>query len=116
MIPVEIPQRRGEPIIFKEDEEYKNVKLEKVAQLRPAFSKEGTVTAANASTLNDGAAALVIMSREKADELGLNPWLLSMVMPMLPRSRNGLQQLRPKPYQKHWPKPRLVLKTLIFTN
>ena len=73
VIPVEIPQRRGEAIILKEDEEYKNVKLEKVAQLRPAFSKEGTVTAANASTLNDGAAALVIMSREKADELGLKP-------------------------------------------
>lgn len=73
VIPVEIPQRRGEAIILKEDEEYKNVKLEKVAQLRPAFSKEGTVTAANASTLNDGAAALVIMSREKADELGIKP-------------------------------------------
>ena len=73
VIPVEIPQRRGEPILLKEDEEYKNVKLEKVAQLRPAFSKEGTVTAANASTLNDGAAALVIMSREKADELGIKP-------------------------------------------
>ncbi len=73
VIPVEIPQRRGESIMLKEDEEYKNVKLEKVAQLRPAFSKEGTVTAANASTLNDGAAALVIMSREKADELGIKP-------------------------------------------
>ena len=73
VIPVEIPQRRGEAIILNEDEEYKNVKLEKVAQLRPAFSKEGTVTAANASTLNDGAAALVIMSREKADELGIKP-------------------------------------------
>lgn len=73
VIPVEIPQRRGESIVLKEDEEYKNVKLEKVAQLRPAFSKEGTVTAANASTLNDGAAALVIMSRDKADELGIKP-------------------------------------------
>ena len=73
VIPVEIPQRRGESIMLKEDEEYKNVKLEKVAQLRPAFSKEGTVTAANASTLNDGAAALVIMSRDKADELGIKP-------------------------------------------
>ena len=73
VIPVEIPQRRGESIMLKEDEEYKNVKLEKVAQLRPAFSKEGTVTAANASTLNDAAAALVIMSREKADELGIKP-------------------------------------------
>lgn len=73
VIPVEIPQKRGGPIMLTEDEEYKNVKLEKVAQLRPAFSKEGTVTAANASTLNDGAAALVIMSREKADELGIKP-------------------------------------------
>ncbi len=73
VIPVEIPQKRGGPIMLEEDEEYKNVKLEKVAQLRPAFSKEGTVTAANASTLNDGAAALVIMSREKADELGIKP-------------------------------------------
>jgi acetyl-CoA C-acetyltransferase len=73
VIPVEIPQRRGEPIVLKEDEEYKNIKLEKVSQLRPAFSKEGTVTAANASTLNDGAAALVIMSREKAEELGIRP-------------------------------------------
>ncbi len=73
VIPVEIPQRRGEPIILSEDEEFKNIKMEKVAQLRPAFSKEGTVTAANASTLNDGAAALVIMSREKADELGIKP-------------------------------------------
>lgn len=71
VIPVEIPQRRGEPVIMSEDEEYKNVKLEKVPNLRPAFSKDGTVTAANASTLNDGAAALVIMSREKADELGI---------------------------------------------
>jgi len=73
VIPVEIPQRRGEPIILSEDEEFKNIKMEKVAQLRPAFSKEGTVTAANASTLNDGAAALVMMSREKADELGIKP-------------------------------------------
>lgn len=73
VIPVEIPQRRGEPIIMKEDEEYKNVKFEKVAQLRPAFSKDGTVTAANASTLNDGAAALVIMSKEKAEELQIKP-------------------------------------------
>lgn len=73
VIPVEVPQRRGESIIVNEDEEYKNVKLEKVSKLRPAFSKEGTVTAANASTLNDGAAALVIMSREKADELGIKP-------------------------------------------
>ena len=73
VIPVETPQRRGEPLIIKEDEEYKNIKIDKVANLRPAFSKEGTVTAANASTLNDAAAALVIMSREKATELGIKP-------------------------------------------
>ena len=73
VIPVEIPQRRGEPIILSEDEEFKNVKLDKIPKLRPAFSKDGTVTAANASTLNDGAAALIIMSKEKAIELGMNP-------------------------------------------
>ncbi len=73
IVPVEVPQRRGEPKIVKEDEEYKNVILEKIPGLRPVFSKEGTVTAANASTINDGAAALVIMSKEKADALGLKP-------------------------------------------
>ena len=73
VVPVEVPQRRGEPIIISEDEEYKNVKLEKVPALRPAFSKDGTVTAANASTINDGAAAVVLMSEDKAKELGLTP-------------------------------------------
>lgn len=73
VIAVEIPQRRGEPLVLAEDEEYKNIKMDKVPNLRPAFGKEGTVTAANASTLNDGAAALVVMSREKAEELGLTP-------------------------------------------
>ncbi|CAL2091593.1 Acetyl-CoA acetyltransferase [Tenacibaculum sp. 190524A05c] len=73
VVPVEIPQRRGEPIIFSEDEEYKNVKMEKIPALRPAFTKEGTVTAANASTINDGGAALVLMSAEKAEELGIQP-------------------------------------------
>ncbi len=73
IVPVEIPQRKGDPIIFSEDEEYKNVKMDKIPNLRPAFSKDGTVTAANASTLNDGAAALVIMSEEKANELNLKP-------------------------------------------
>jgi acetyl-CoA C-acetyltransferase len=73
VVPVEIPQRKGEPIIFSEDEEYKNVKIEKIPTLRPVFSKDGTVTAANASTLNDGAAALVIMSTDKAKELKLKP-------------------------------------------
>jgi len=73
IIPVEVPQRRGEPILVTEDEEYKNVKLEKIPSLRPVFNKEGTVTAANASTLNDGAAALILMSKEKAIELNLKP-------------------------------------------
>ncbi len=73
VVPVEIPQRRGEPIIFSEDEEYKNVKMEKIPALRAAFTKEGTVTAANASTINDGGAALVLMSAEKAAELNLTP-------------------------------------------
>jgi len=73
VIPVEIPQRRGDAIIFNEDEEYKNVKMERIPTLRPVFTKDGTVTAANASTLNDGASALVIMSSDKAKELGLKP-------------------------------------------
>ena len=73
VVPVEVPQRRGEPIIVNKDEEYRNVKMEKIPTLRPAFTKDGTVTAANASTINDGAAALVLMSKEKADELGLKP-------------------------------------------
>jgi acetyl-CoA C-acetyltransferase len=73
VIPVEVPQRRGEPIIVRKDEEYTNVKMEKIPALRPAFTNDGTVTAANASTINDGAAAMVLMSREKANELGLKP-------------------------------------------
>jgi acetyl-CoA C-acetyltransferase len=73
IVPVEIAQRRGEPIIFSEDEEYKNVKMEKIPALRAAFTKGGTVTAANASTINDGGAALVLMSAEKATELGITP-------------------------------------------
>tara|TARA_B100000809_G_C15135408_1_gene530357 strand:- start:250 stop:1428 length:1179 start_codon:yes stop_codon:yes gene_type:complete len=73
VVPVEIPQRRGEPIIFSEDEEYKNVRMEKIPTLRPVFTKEGTVTAANASTINDGAGAMILMSEEKANELGLTP-------------------------------------------
>ena len=73
IVPIEIPQRRGEPIIFSEDEEYKNVKIEKIPALRAAFTKEGTVTAANASTINDGGAALVLMSAEKAKELNITP-------------------------------------------
>lgn len=71
VVPVEVPQRKGEPLLIIEDEEFKNVDLNKIPILRPAFSKDGTVTAANASTINDGAAALVLMSSEKAQELGL---------------------------------------------
>ncbi|MFD2551030.1 acetyl-CoA C-acyltransferase [Bizionia sediminis] len=71
VIPVEVPQRRGDAIVVKVDEEFTNVKLEKIPALRPAFTKDGTVTAANASTINDGAGAMVLMSREKANELGL---------------------------------------------
>lgn len=73
IVPVEIPQRKGDPILFSEDEEYKNVKFEKIPALRAVFSKEGTVTAANASTINDGASAIMLMSKEKADALGIKP-------------------------------------------
>jgi acetyl-CoA C-acetyltransferase len=73
IIPVPIPQRNGETIWISEDEEYKKVNFDKLSSLRPAFSKEGTATAANSSTLNDGAAALVLMSAAKAKELGLKP-------------------------------------------
>ena len=76
VVGVEIPQRKGGPVLMEVDEEYKNVMIEKIPNLRPAFSKDGTVTAANASTLNDGAAALIIMSREKADELNIKPLAL----------------------------------------
>ncbi len=73
IVPVEIPQRKGNPVIFGKDEDPFNVKFDKIPELKPSFKKDGTVTAANASTLNDGAAALVLMSREKATELGLKP-------------------------------------------
>lgn len=71
IIPVTIPQKKGDPIVVSKDEEPFNVKFDKIEQLNPAFSKDGTVTAANASTMNDGAAALVLMSGEKMNELGL---------------------------------------------
>ncbi|MFC4723628.1 acetyl-CoA C-acyltransferase [Geojedonia litorea] len=73
VVPVEVPQRRGDAIVVSKDEEYTNVKLEKIPSLRPAFTKDGTVTAANASTINDGAGAVVLMSKEKAMELGIKP-------------------------------------------
>lgn len=71
IVPIEIPQRKGDPVVMKEDEEFHNVNFDKIPSLRPVFGKEGTVTAANASTINDGASALVLVSKEKAEELGL---------------------------------------------
>jgi acetyl-CoA C-acetyltransferase len=76
IVPVEIPQRKGDPIIMKEDEEYKNVRFDKIPELKAAFGKDGTATAANSSTMNDGAAALVLMSKQKADQLGLKPFAI----------------------------------------
>jgi acetyl-CoA C-acetyltransferase len=73
VVPVAVPQRRGEPVMVTKDEEYTNVKLDKIPSLNAVFTKEGTVTAANASTINDGAAALVLMSEDKAKELGIKP-------------------------------------------
>ena len=73
IVPVEVPQRKGNPIVVTKDEEYTNVNLDRIPTLAAVFTKEGTVTAANASTINDGAAALVLMSEEKANELGLKP-------------------------------------------
>ena len=73
VVPVAVPQRRGDAIVVDTDEEYTKVNTDKVPQLRPVFKKDGTVTAANASTLNDGAAAVVLMSASKAAELGLQP-------------------------------------------
>lgn len=73
VVPVQIPQKKGDPITFAQDEEYKNVKFDKIPSLRAAFTKEGTVTAANASTINDGAAATILMSEAKVKELGITP-------------------------------------------
>jgi acetyl-CoA C-acetyltransferase len=73
IIPVAVPQRKGDPIIISKDEEFTNVKLDRIPSLSPVFTKEGTVTAANASTINDGAAAVVLMTEEKAIALGLKP-------------------------------------------
>lgn len=73
IVPVEVPQRKGEPLKIEEDEEFKRVNYDKIPSLRPVFSKEGTVTAANASTINDGASALLLVSKKKAEELGLTP-------------------------------------------
>jgi acetyl-CoA C-acetyltransferase len=73
IVPVAVPQRKGDPLLLSEDEEYKNVNFDKIPSLRAVFTKDGTVTAANASTINDGAAALILMSEEKVKELGVTP-------------------------------------------
>ncbi|MDX1651445.1 MAG: acetyl-CoA C-acyltransferase [Brumimicrobium sp.] len=73
VVPVTVPQRKGDPVVFAEDEEYKNVIMDKISSLRPAFSKDGTVTAANASTLNDGASAVILASKEAVEKYGLKP-------------------------------------------
>lgn len=73
VVPVAVPQRRGDDVIISKDEEYSNVRMDKIPNLRPAFTKDGTVTAANASTINDGAGAVILMSEEKAKELNLEP-------------------------------------------
>ncbi len=73
VVPVSVPQRRGKAVVVSEDEEFKNVMIDKIPSLRPAFTKDGTVTAANASTINDGAGAVILMSAEKAKELNLKP-------------------------------------------
>lgn len=73
IVPVEVPQRKGDAIKLEEDEEYKNVNFDKIPSLKPVFTKDGTVTAANASTINDGASALLLVSKEKIKELGLKP-------------------------------------------
>lgn len=73
VVAVAVPQRKGDPVIVSEDEEYKNVRMDKIPELRPAFDRNGTITAANASTINDGASAVVLMSADKARELGVTP-------------------------------------------
>ncbi|MEQ8880646.1 MAG: acetyl-CoA C-acyltransferase, partial [Cyclobacteriaceae bacterium] len=73
IIPIEIPQRKGDPLVMDADEEYKNVFFDKIPSLKPVFNPEGTVTAANASTINDGASAMVLMSKSKMESLGLKP-------------------------------------------
>ncbi len=73
IVPVAVPQRKGDPIIVDKDEEFTNVKLDKIPSLNAVFTKDGTVTAANASTINDGASALILMSEEKANTMGLKP-------------------------------------------
>jgi acetyl-CoA C-acetyltransferase len=93
VIPVSVPQRKGDPIVVSEDEEYKNVNLDKIPTLAPVFDKAGTVTAANASTLNDGASALILASAEAVAKYNLKPIAKSDLMLMRHKLQNGLRQL-----------------------
>ena len=90
VIPVEVPQRRGDALIVSEDEEYKNINKEKFLKLRTVFKKDGTVTAGNASTINDGASALILMSSDKALELGITLLLRLIHLLMQLKNQNGL--------------------------
>ena len=116
VVPVEVPQRRGEPIIVSKDEEYSNVKLEKIPHLRAAFTKEGTVTAANASTINDGAAALILMSLEKANELNLKPLAKVVSYADAAQEPQWFTIAPAKALPKALNKANIKLKTLIFLN
>ena len=95
IVPVEVPQRKGDPVIVDEDEEYTNVIMEKIPNLRPVFQQDGSVTAANASTINDGASALVLASGEKVKELGLKP-IAKLLSYADAAQKNGLPRHRPR--------------------
>jgi acetyl-CoA C-acetyltransferase len=92
LIPVAIPQRGGDPKMVTEDDEYKNVKWDKVATVKPAFDKNGTVTAVNASKINDGAAVMILMSKAKMDSLGLKPIAKIVGYAIANKTRIGLRQ------------------------
>ncbi len=101
VVPVAVPQRRGEDIIVDTDEEFTNVRMDKIPALRAAFTKDGTVTAANASTINDGAGAVILMSEEKQKNLISHHFVLLRVTQMLHTNQNGLPLLLQKHSLKH---------------
>ena len=104
MVPVAVPQRKGDPIHVDTDQEFSQVKMEKVRTLRPAFQKDGTVTAANASTLNDGASALVLASEEAVQANGWTPIARIASTPMQPTPRM-VHHCASKAVPVHWTKP-----------
>lgn len=114
IVPVEVPQRKGEAVIVKEDEEYKNVLFDKISSLRPAFSKEGTVTAANASTINDGAGAVILMSESKAKELGLKPLATILSYADAAQEPNWFTIAPSKALPKALDKAKLTIKDIDF--